>query len=68
MKKFINDVENVENEMLEGIVDAHPEYVKRIPDFDVLVRAERKLEKLPSSVVVAAAMNRLMVVLLAREC
>ena len=26
MKKFINDVENVENEMLEGIVLAHPEY------------------------------------------
>ncbi|MGL4284146.1 dihydroxyacetone kinase subunit DhaK [Eubacterium aggregans] len=45
MKKFINDVENVENEMLEGIVDAHPEYVKRIPDFDVLVRAEKKVGK-----------------------
>ncbi len=45
MKKFINDVENVENEMLEGIVDAHPEYVKRIPDFDVLVRADKKEDK-----------------------
>ncbi|MGV8906448.1 MAG: dihydroxyacetone kinase subunit DhaK [Acetobacterium sp.] len=42
MKKFINDVENVENEMLEGIVLAHPEYVTRIPGFDVLVRSNRK--------------------------
>ncbi|MBK5243643.1 MAG: dihydroxyacetone kinase subunit DhaK [Eubacteriaceae bacterium] len=45
MKKFINDVENVENEMLEGIVLAHPEYVNRIPGFDVLVRAEKKVGK-----------------------
>jgi dihydroxyacetone kinase-like protein len=42
MKKFINDVENVENEMLEGMVDAYPEYVKRIPGFDVIVRAQKK--------------------------
>lgn len=45
MKKFINEVENVENEMLEGIVLAHPEYVSRIPGFDVLVRAEKKVGK-----------------------
>ena len=42
MKKFINDVENVENEMLEGIVDAHPDYVKRLEGLDVLVRADKK--------------------------
>lgn len=42
MKKFINNVENVENEMLEGMVAAHPEYVKRVEGFDVLVRAEKK--------------------------
>jgi len=42
MKKFINDVENVENEMLEGMCDAYPEYVKRLPGFDVIVRADKK--------------------------
>lgn len=42
MKKFINDVENVENEMLEGICYAHPDYVTRVPDTDVLVRANKK--------------------------
>lgn len=45
MKKFINDVENVENEMLDGIVAAHPEYVKRLEGFDVLVRADKKEDK-----------------------
>jgi len=45
MKKFINDVENVENEMLEGLVVSHPNYVKRIPGFDVLVRTEKKENK-----------------------
>jgi dihydroxyacetone kinase-like protein len=45
MKKFINDVENVENEMLEGIVLAHPEYVSRLEGFDVLVRADKKVGK-----------------------
>lgn len=39
MKKIINNPENVVNEMLEGIVKAHPEYIKRIEGFDVLVRA-----------------------------
>jgi len=42
MKKFINDVENIENEMLEGMVAAHPEYIKRVPGFNVLVRADKK--------------------------
>lgn len=45
MKKFINDVENVENEMLEGIVLAHPEYVTRLEGFDVLVRSDKKVGK-----------------------
>ncbi len=39
MKKIINNPENVVNEMLEGIVKAHPEYVKRVEGFDVLIRA-----------------------------
>lgn len=39
MKKIINNPENVVNEMLEGVVKAHPEYVKRVDGFEVLVRA-----------------------------
>lgn len=39
MKKVINHPENVVNEMLEGIVKAHPEYVKRLEGLEVLVRA-----------------------------
>ena len=42
MKKFINKVENVELEMLEGIAKAHPQQLKKLPDFNVLVRAEKK--------------------------
>lgn len=38
MKKIINNPENVVNEMLEGIVKAHPDYIKRVEGFDVLVR------------------------------
>ncbi|MGV8144994.1 MAG: dihydroxyacetone kinase subunit DhaK [Alkaliphilus sp.] len=38
MKKLINSPENVVNEMLEGIVLAHPDYVKRVAGFDVLQR------------------------------
>lgn len=45
MKKFINQVENVEQEMLAGIAKAHPEYLKKLPDFNVLVRAEKKTDK-----------------------
>ena len=42
MKKFINQIENVELEMLEGIAKAHPDHLKKLPDFNVLVRAEKK--------------------------
>ena len=45
MKKFINQVENVEQEMLEGIAKAHPGHLKRLPGYDVLVRAEKKTDK-----------------------
>ncbi|MCR1897692.1 dihydroxyacetone kinase subunit DhaK [Irregularibacter muris] len=38
MKKIINDRENVVEEMLQGMVAAHPEYVKRVEGYDVLVR------------------------------
>ena len=39
MKKLINDVDNVVDEMLEGMVAACPKYVKRLPGLEVLVRA-----------------------------
>ncbi|WDV44983.1 dihydroxyacetone kinase subunit DhaK [Clostridiaceae bacterium M8S5] len=41
MKKIINCPENVVNDMIEGIVKAHPEYIKRLEGFDVLVRAKK---------------------------
>ncbi|MCR5054493.1 MAG: dihydroxyacetone kinase subunit DhaK [Lachnospiraceae bacterium] len=39
MKKLINQVDNVVDEMLEGMVAAYPQYVKRLPGLEVLVRA-----------------------------
>lgn len=39
MKKIINNPENVVDEMLKGIIAAHPSYVKRVEGFEVLVRA-----------------------------
>lgn len=42
MKKFINDVSTVETEMLDGMCLAYPQYVKRLPGLDVIVRAEKK--------------------------
>lgn len=45
MKKFINQVENVELEMLEGIAKAHPKQLKKLPDFNVLVRTDKKTDK-----------------------
>ena len=40
MKKIINRPEQVVEEMLQGAVLAHPQYVKRVEGFDVLVRAQ----------------------------
>ncbi|ABZ83720.1 dihydroxyacetone kinase, dhak subunit [Heliomicrobium modesticaldum Ice1] len=40
MKKVINQAEQVVEEMLQGIVLAHPQYVKRVEGFDVIVRAD----------------------------
>lgn len=45
MKKFINKPENVENEMLDGIAKMHPEYVRRLDGLDVIVRSEKKKDK-----------------------
>ncbi|WP_213818538.1 dihydroxyacetone kinase subunit DhaK [Garciella nitratireducens] len=38
MKKIINKTENVVEDMLQGMVKAHPEYLKRISESNVLVR------------------------------
>ena len=39
MKKLINEVDNVVDEMLEGMVAAYPQYIRRLEGFDVVVRA-----------------------------
>lgn len=39
MKKLINEVDDIVNEMLDGIVAAYPQYVRRLDGFEVLVRA-----------------------------
>lgn len=40
MKKIINNPKNIVDEMLQGIAMAHPEYLKRLEGFDVLVRKD----------------------------
>jgi len=45
MKKLINDSNNVLNDMIDGIVAAYPEYVKRLEGFNVIVRSEKKKNK-----------------------
>lgn len=40
MKKFINNPEHVVAEMLDGMVLSHPEYIRRIEGFNVLVRKD----------------------------
>ena len=38
MKKLINEVDNVVTEMLDGMVAAYPQYVRRLEGLEVLVR------------------------------
>ena len=45
MKKIINNPDNVVDEMLKGIIAAHPSYVKRVEGFEVLVRANAPQSK-----------------------
>ncbi|MCL8211220.1 PTS-dependent dihydroxyacetone kinase, dihydroxyacetone-binding subunit DhaK [Mesoplasma sp. JKS002658] len=40
MKKFINKVDDIVPEMLEGLTLAFPEILKRLPDYEVVVRSE----------------------------
>lgn len=44
MKKLINNPEAVVEEMLQGMVLAHPDYVKRIEGFEVLVRTSSPIQ------------------------
>lgn len=39
MKKILNNPEMVVEEMLTGFVKAHPDYVKQVEGFNVVVRA-----------------------------
>ena len=45
MKKLINQVEKVVDEMLDGMTSAYPQYVKRLEGFEVLVRAQGPSKK-----------------------
>ena len=42
MKKFINSVETVEDEMIQGLIKAYPQYLKKIDGHNVIVRAKKK--------------------------
>lgn len=45
MKKFINDVNNVESEMISGLLKAYPDKIKGIDSTGVLVRKDKKENK-----------------------
>ena len=42
MKKFINQVELVEDQMIAGMVKAYPQYVRKLDCGNVVVRTEKK--------------------------
>ena len=44
MKKLINSPELVVEEMLEGIVMAHPDYVRKLGNANVLVRTNSPIQ------------------------
>ena len=39
MKKLINNIDNIVNEMLDGMACAYPQYLRRLDGYDVVVRA-----------------------------
>nr|WP_314459304.1 dihydroxyacetone kinase subunit DhaK [uncultured Clostridium sp.] len=45
MKKFINDAEQAENEMILGLVKAYPDYLRKLDCGNVVVRSNRKENK-----------------------
>jgi len=44
MKKLINDPDDVVDEMLDGMVSAYPDRVRRLPDTQVLVREDAPVD------------------------
>mgnify|MGYP000308509250 FL=1 len=55
MKKIMNNVDAVENEMVLGMVKAYPQYIKKLDCGNVVVRARKKEGKVSSVSVVAEA-------------
>lgn len=45
MKKFINEIAEVENEMIAGLVKAFPRHIRKLTCGNVIVRAEKKSGK-----------------------
>ncbi len=45
MKKFINKVENVENEMIQGLIKANPDKISKLDCGNVIVRKDKKENK-----------------------
>lgn len=45
MKKFINNPNDVEKEMLEGMIRSHPEIIEQLEDLDVIIRKNKKEDK-----------------------
>ena len=39
MKKLINQEDKIVDEMLDGMVRAYPQFIRRVEGFDVIVRA-----------------------------
>lgn len=42
MKKFINDVALVEDQMIQGMVKAYPQYLRKLDAGNIVVRAQKK--------------------------
>ena len=45
MKKIINAVDQVEEQMVDGMLKAYPQYLKRVDGTNVIVRAKKKTDK-----------------------
>lgn len=45
MKKLINNPNDIVSEMVEGIVSSYPSYVKKLNDLPVIIRANKKANK-----------------------
>ncbi len=45
MKKFINAVEQVEDQMIQGMVKAYPQYLRKLDSGNIVVRSQKKEHK-----------------------